>query len=72
MMVAILVICYVLVLRYLDQKNRERDKLKSGAAVAAGPADYSTIARSLSDLSSRITAVESQYEELAQRVGVNQ
>ena len=36
MLVAILVIGYVLVSRYLDQKNRERDRIKAGAIIV-GP-----------------------------------
>ena len=46
MMVAVLVICYVLILRYLDQKNRERDRLKAGI-VESGPADYAAIKKAL-------------------------
>ena len=69
MLVAILVICFVLVLRYFDQKNREKDRRKQGAP-APGPADYATIERMLSHLSERVGSVEAQYRELAQRMGV--
>jgi hypothetical protein len=69
MLVAVLVICYVLVLRYLDQKNRERDRLKAGLDVAK-PADYAAIQKSLATVSERLAQVESQYRELARRVGV--
>ena len=68
MMVAILVICYVLILRYLDQKNRERDRLKAGIG-ESGPADYAAIKKALRELSQRLTSVEHEYHELAQRVG---
>lgn len=68
MMVAILVICYVLVLRYLDQKNRERDRLKAGIA-DTGPADYATIKKALRELSQRLTSLENEYHALAQRTG---
>ncbi len=68
MLVAILVICFVLVLRYLDQKNRAKDRLRSGAA-PPGPADYATIDRMLTDLSERVGSVEAQFRELAQRMG---
>ena len=68
MMVAVLVICYVLVLRYLDQKNREKDRLKTGAA-PPGPADYTTIRESVQQLSARLSDMEVQYRELAKRLG---
>lgn len=70
MLVAVLVICYVLVLRYLDQKNREKDRLKAGNAVPSGPADYATIKRALAEASDRLAAVERQYRDLARRLGV--
>jgi len=63
------VICFVLVLRYLDQKNREKDRLKQGA-LPAGPADYATIDRMMTELSERVAGVEAQYRELSQRMGV--
>ncbi len=72
MMVAILVIGFVLVLRYLDQKNREKDRLKQGGAPPPGPADYATIDKMLAELSERIGNAEAQYRELAQRLGVSQ
>jgi hypothetical protein len=72
MLVAILVICYVLVLRYLDQKNREKDRLKAGNAAPTGTADYATIKKALAETSQRLTVVEGQYRELAQRLGVAQ
>ena len=68
MMVAILVICYVLILRYLDQKNRERDRVKAGL-VESGPADYAAIKKALRELSQRLTSLENEYHELAQRAG---
>jgi len=68
MMVAILVICFVLILRYLDQKNRERDRRKAGIVVA-GPADYATLQKALAELSHRLTSLESEYHELAQHMG---
>ena len=70
MLVAILVICYVLVLRYLDQKNREKDRLKAGNAAPTGPADYATIKKALAETSQRLTVVEGQYRELAKRLEV--
>jgi len=70
MLVAILVICFVLVLRYLDQKNHERDRLKQGGALPPGPADYATIDRMLTELSERVGGIEAHYRELAQRMGV--
>ena len=66
MMVAVLVICYVLILRYLDQKNRERDRLKAGLA-ESGPADYATIKKALRELSQRLTSLENEYHELCAR-----
>ena len=72
MLVAVLVIGYVLVLRYLDQKNREKDRLKAGTAVASGPADYATIKKALSETSDRLAVVERQYQQLAQRLGATQ
>lgn len=68
MIVAILVIGYVLFLRYLDQKNRARDRLKAGIA-ESGPADYATIAKALRELSNRLTSVEQRFHELAQPAG---
>lgn len=72
MLVAVLVICYVLVLRYLDQKNREKDRLKAGNAAPSGPADYATIKKALVETSERLAVVEGQYRELARRWGVAQ
>jgi hypothetical protein len=71
MLVAILVIGYVLVLRYLDQKNREKDRLKAGLTAASGPADYAAIKKALAQTSERLAVVEGQYRELAQRLGVS-
>jgi hypothetical protein len=70
MLVAILVICFVLVLRYLDQKNRVKDRLKQGGAPPPGPADFETINNLMTELSERIGSMEAQYRELAQRLGV--
>jgi len=70
MMVAILVIGYVLILRWLDQKNREKDRLKAGAAMPPGPADYATIQKALAQVSDRLIQVETEYRTLAQRLGV--
>jgi hypothetical protein len=72
MMVAILVIGYVLVLRYLDQKNRERDRLKAGAGADLAPMDYAALKQSLADMSERLAGVEKQYRELAHRMEVSQ
>ncbi len=69
MMVAILVICYVLVLRYLDQKNRERDRVKAGITPVAGPADYATLKRQLADMSQHLTSLENECRQLAARAG---
>lgn len=69
MMVAILVICYVLILRYLDQKNRELDRIKAGIAVATGPADYNTLKKTLAEMSLRLTSLESECRELVARTG---
>lgn len=68
MLVAILVICYVLVLRYLDQKNREKDRQKAGVVVQ-GPADYAAIKKALAETSDRLATIERQYQALALRVG---
>ena len=68
MLVAILVIGYVLVPRYLDQKNRERDRIKAGAIIV-GPADYDTLKRSLDEMSVRLTGLEKQCSELLVRSG---
>jgi len=70
MMVAILVICYVLILRWLDQKNREKDRRKAGTAMPSGPADYATIKQALAQVSDRLTQVETEYRALTQRMGV--
>ncbi len=68
MLVAILVIAYVLLLRYWDRKNRERDQQKLGL-VRAGPADYASLKKDLADLSGRLAAIENSYRELGQRLG---
>ena len=68
MMVAILVIGYVLVLRYLDQKSRQKERLKLGG-VQVGPVDYESLKKSLGELSDRLAGVEAQYRELARRMG---
>ena len=68
MIVAILVIGYVLILRYLDQKNRDRDRRKQGFEVT-GPADYATLKQSLAEISQRLSGLEAEYRELAQRAG---
>ncbi len=68
MIVAILVIGYVLILRWLDQKNREKDRLKAGAT-PPGPADYATIKKALAQVSDRLIRVETEYRALAQRLG---
>lgn len=70
MIVAILVIGYVLVLRYLDQQNKKRDRIKMGIEGPAAPVDYATLRQSLLEISERLTSVEMQYRELAQRLGV--
>jgi len=72
MMVAVLVIGYVLVLRYLDQKNRAKDRLKMGATANTGPVDYAALTKSLAEMSDRLTSAETQYRELARRLGVSQ
>ena len=69
MIVAILVIGYVLILRWLDHKNREKDRLKAGA-MPPGPADYATIKQALAQVSDRLTQVEVEYRALAQGLGV--
>jgi hypothetical protein len=71
MMVAILVLGYVLVLRYLDQKNRKKDRLKLGN-LAPPVADYEGLKKALAEMSHRLADVESQYREVARRVGVTQ
>ena len=70
MLVAVLVICYVLVLRYLDQKNRKKDRLRAGNAAPSGPADYATIKKALAEVSDRLAAVERQYRDLGRRLAV--
>ena len=61
----------MLVLSYLDQKNREKDRLKAGLTAASGPADYATIKKALAQTSERLAVVEGQYREMAQRLGVS-
>ncbi len=68
MLVAILVIGYMLLLRYWDRKNRERDQQKLGL-VPAGPADYASLKKDLAGLSARLGAIENSYRELGQRLG---
>jgi hypothetical protein len=68
MIIACLVIGFVLVLRYLDQRNRAKDRQKLGLAVAA-PADYASLRSSLTSLSERLTALENTYRELDRRLG---
>ncbi len=63
MIVAILVICFVLVLRHLDRKNRERDRLKAGV-IATAPADYAAMKKALAELSDRLSRIEAEYQEL--------
>jgi hypothetical protein len=67
MMVAILVIGYVLFLRYLDKKNREKDRQKLGGV--GGLADYASLKKDLASLSERLAAIENTYRELDQRLG---
>lgn len=69
MMIAILVIGYVLLLRYFDQKNRERDRQAQGIALSAGPADYASLQKDLARLSEHLASIESSYQELGQRLG---
>ncbi len=63
MIVAILVICFVLVLRHLDRKNRECDRLKAGVTAAA-PADYAAMKKALAELSDRLGSLEAEYQEM--------
>ena len=67
MMVAILVIGYVLFLRYLDKKNREKDQQK--LAGVSGLADYASLKKDLASLSERLAAIENTYRELDERLG---
>lgn len=71
MIVAILVIGYVLVLRYFDKKNRERDRQKLGEAGLVQP-DYASIKRSLAQMAGQLTELEARYRDLAQRLEVSQ
>ena len=68
MLVSILVIGWVLIIRYLDLKNRERDRIKAGLAVA-GPADYATLKKTLEEMSARLAALEKECRELVLRSG---
>jgi len=68
MIVSILVIGYVLILRYLDQKNRERDRRMAGMMVV-GPADYATLKKTLEEMSTRLTTLERECRELVLRSG---
>ena len=70
MMVAILVIGYVLVLRYFDQKNRERDRLKAGVTKASGPPDYAALQRTLAHMTEQLSQLEALYRELSRRLEV--
>jgi hypothetical protein len=72
MMVAVLVIGYVLVLRYFDQKNRERDRIKLGDQAPSGPPDYAALQQALARMSDQLTQLEAQYGELARRLEVTQ
>ncbi len=63
MIVAILVICFVLVLRHLDRKNRERDRQKLGVPVIAA-ADFATMKAALAELSERLNRLEAEYHRL--------
>lgn len=69
MMIAILVIGYVLLLRYFDQKNREKDRQAQGIVISAGPADYASLQKDLAALSGHLAALEKSYQELGQRLG---
>ena len=71
MIVAILVIGYVLVLRYLDRKNRERDHLRAGT-VDSGPPDFAALQLTLAHMNQQLTALEVQCHELARRMEVTQ
>lgn len=72
MIVAILVIGYVLVLRYFDKKNRERDRQKLSDAGLLQPPDYATLKRSLEQMANQLTQLEAKYQELARRMEVSQ
>ncbi len=69
MIVAILVIGYVLVLRYFDKKNRERDRERMGLNSASGPADYTALQKQVAMLAEKLESIESSYQILQQRLG---
>ncbi len=69
MVVAALVIAYILVLRYLYQRELRKERQKAGVVESAGPADYATIKKTVGEISERLALVEREYHELAQRLG---
>ncbi len=69
MMIAILVIGYVLFLRYLDKKNRERDRQRMGIGVSSAPPDYASLKRDLEAFSERLTNIEKSYQALGRHLG---
>lgn len=72
MLIAVLVIGYVLVLRYLDQKNREKDRQKQGLGVTSGPPDYASIKGAVAELAERLSSLERECERLGARLGGTQ
>ncbi len=69
MVIAILVIGYVLVLRYLDKKNREKDARAHGTGSPFGPPDYASLKQQVLELSDKLAAIETSYRALSQRLG---
>lgn len=68
MIVGILIIVWVLVLRSLDKKREVEDRQKAGL-VSPGPANFDTLKRTLGEISERLANVESDYQQLALRIG---
>ena len=68
MAVAIIIICWVIVLRNMDAKRKLEDQAKAGIA-PIGPADYATLKKTLAEISTRLASMEAQYQTLMQRGG---
>jgi hypothetical protein len=68
MIVGVLIIVWVVVLRLLYQKKLEEDREKAGL-VMPGPANFDSLKKSLGEISERLAAAESDYQQLARRAG---
>ena len=68
MIVGVLIIAWVVVLRVLYQKKLAEDRQKAGL-VTPGPANFDSLKRALGEVSERLATAESDYQQLARRIG---